>query len=71
MYKRQAVNWGEVNENSFGTGLDDQYTLELFYRWQLTQQLALTLDYQYLRDPALNPDESSVSVWSLRGRIAI
>lgn len=66
-----AFNWGEINENSFGPGLDDQYTLELFYRWQLTQQVALTLDYQYLRDPALNPDESSISVWSLRARFAL
>ena len=66
-----AFNWGEVNETSFGPGLDDQYTLELFYRWQFTQQLALTLDYQYLRDPALNPDESNVQVWSLRGRFAL
>lgn len=66
-----AFNWGEVNENSFGPGLDDQYTLELFYRWQFTQQIALTLDYQYLRDPALNPEQSSVSVWSLRARLAL
>ena len=66
-----AVNWGEVNENSFGPGLDDQYTLELFYRWQMTQQFALTLDYQFLRNPALNPDQSSVSVWALRARFAI
>ena len=66
-----GFNWGEVNENSFGPGLDDQYTLELFYRWQFTQQLAFTFDYQYLQDPALNPDESSVSVWSLRARFAL
>ena len=66
-----GFNWGEVNENSFSPGLDDQYTLELFYRWQFTQQLAFTLDYQYLQDPALNPDESSVSVWSLRARFAL
>jgi porin len=66
-----AFNWGEVNDNSFGPGLDDQYTLELFYRWQFTQQVALTLDYQYLKDPALNPDESSVSVFSLRARFAL
>lgn len=66
-----GFNWGEINENAFGPGLDDQYTLELFYRWQFTQQLAFTLDYQYLKDPALNPDESSVSVWSVRGRFAL
>ena len=66
-----AVNWGEVNELSFGPGLDDQYTFEAFYRWQLTPKIALTADYQYLKDPALNPDESSIHVWSVRGRFAL
>ena len=27
----------------------DQYTLEIFYRWQLTPRLALTGDLQYLK----------------------
>jgi porin len=66
-----AVNWGEVNELSFGPGLDDQYTVELFYRWQLTPRFALTGDYQYLKDPALNPYEDSIHVWALRGRFAL
>ena len=66
-----AVNWGEVNETSFGRGLDDQYTLELFYRWQLTKKFAFTADYQFLKDPALNPDEDSIHVWSFRGRFAL
>ena len=66
-----AVNWGEVNELSFDKGLDDQYTLELFYRWQLTPRFALTGDYQYLRDPALNPLEDSIHVFAVRGRFAL
>jgi porin len=66
-----AVNWGEVNELSFGKDLDDQYTLELFYRWQVTPRIALTGDYQYLKDPALNPDQSTIHVWSVRGRFAL
>ena len=66
-----ALNWGEVNELSFGPGLDDQYTFEVFYRWQLTQKVALTADYQFLRDPALNPDEDSIHVLSFRGRFAL
>jgi len=66
-----AVNWGEVNELSFGPGLDDQYTFEVFYRWQLTPKIALTADYQFLKDPALNPDEDSIHVWSVRGRFAL
>jgi porin len=66
-----AVNWGEVNEALFAPDLDDQYTLEVFYRWQTTEQLALTTDFQYLRNPALNPNESDVYVWSIRGRFAL
>ncbi|MEP4485474.1 MAG: carbohydrate porin [Halioglobus sp.] len=66
-----AVNWGEVNDLSFGPGLDDQYTAEVFYRWQTSKKLALTADIQYLKDPALNPDESSVYVWSMRARFAL
>ena len=66
-----AVNWGEVNELSFGSGLDDQYTLELFYRWQLTPRFALTGDYQYLQNPALNPNDDSIHVLAVRGRFAL
>jgi porin len=60
-----------VNELSFGPGRDDQYTAEVFYRWQVTGNLALTADFQYLKDPALNPDESSIYTWSIRGRFAL
>ena len=66
-----AINWGEVNELSFGPDLDDQYTLEIFYRWQLTPRLALTSDLQYLKDPALNPDEDSIYIWAFRGRFSL
>ena len=66
-----AINWGEVNDASFGPGFDDQVTVELFYRWQLTPRFALTGDYQYLKDPALNPFEDSIHVWAMRGRFAL
>lgn len=66
-----AVNWGKVNTLSFGPDLDDQYTMEVFYRWQTTEQLALTADFQYLKNPALNPSENDVYVWSIRARFAI
>jgi len=66
-----AINWGEVNDLSFGPGLDDQITAEVFYRWQTSKKLALTADVQFLKDPALNPDESSVYVWSVRARFAL
>ena len=66
-----AVNWGEPNEESFGSGLDDQYTFELFYRLQITKEIAITPDIQYVIDPALNPDKSSIWYFGLRSRIAL
>ena len=66
-----AANWGKPNESTFAPGLDDQYTLELFLRIQLANQLAITPDVQYLINPALNPDQSSIWVFGLRGRLAL
>jgi porin len=65
------LNWGEPNESTFAPGLDDQITMEAFYRFQLTQQLALTPTLQYLKDPALNPLDDSLWVFGLRARIAL
>jgi len=66
-----AVNWGKPNESSFGSGLRDQYAMELFYRWQLLGQLAVTPDVQLLIDPALNPDHDSIWVYGVRARLAL
>ncbi|MCP3687487.1 MAG: carbohydrate porin [Gammaproteobacteria bacterium] len=66
-----GVNWGEVNESSFSTGLDDQITVEAFYRFQLTQQIAITPSLEYISNPALNPEEDNLWVLGLRLRIAL
>ena len=66
-----AANWGRPNEDSFGPGLDDQYTFEVFYRLQITEQFALTPDIQYLVDPAQNPTEDSLWILGLRARLAL
>jgi porin len=66
-----GVNWGEPNESSFGSGLDDQYTVEAFYRIPLTQQIALTPGIQYIKNPALNPRDDSIFMFGLRARIAL
>jgi len=65
------VNWGEANENSFGAGLKDQYVIETYYRYQLTQQLAITPDVQLLIDPAQNPNHDRLWVLGLRARLAL
>ena len=62
-----GLNWGRPP----ASGLDDQYTAEIFYRLQLTQNLAITPDVQLIIDPALNPQESSIWVFGLRARLAL
>ena len=64
-----GFNWGEPNETTWGEGLSDQYTIELFWRWQLGSQLAVTPDLQLLINPANNPDEKSIWVFGVRGRL--
>lgn len=66
-----AANWGRPNADSFGSGLDDQYTFEIYYRLQLTEQLAITPDIQYLIDPAENPGEDRLWVLGIRARLAL
>ena len=54
-----GLNWGQPNEDTWGPDLDNQYTAEVFYRWQISKALAITPDLEYLRNPALNPEEDS------------
>jgi porin len=65
-----GFNWGRPSETSFGN-LDDQYTTELFWRYQLTKELAVTPSIQYIKDPALNPEEDSLWAFGLRVRVAL
>jgi len=65
-----AFNWGEVNESTFGFS-DNQFSWELFYRMQLSPKIAITPDIQFLINPALNPGQTSLFVYSLRARIVL
>jgi len=65
-----GFNWGKPNQASFA-GADDQYTTELFWRYQLTKELAVTPSIQYIKDPALNEEEDSLWVFGIRARIAL
>jgi len=62
-----GFGWGKPSDDS----LDDQYTIEMFYRFQLTQNLAITPDIQLLINPVLNPDEDIIAVFGLRGRLSL
>jgi len=63
-----GLNWGEPNESTWEPGLPNQYTAELFYRWQVSKAIAITPDVEYLINPALNPDTDSIWVFGLRVR---
>ena len=65
-----GFNWGEPSDTTFGPGLKDQSSMELYYRIQLFKELAITPDLQYIKNPALNPDENSLWVIGLRARFA-
>ena len=62
-----AVNYGELAAE----GLDSQTTAELFYRIQLGQNLAVTPSIQLLRDPALNDETDSITLYGLRLRMTL
>ena len=57
-----GINWSEVD------GSDDQYTSEIFYLIQVASSFEITPDIQWIKNPALNPDESSITVLGLRAR---
>ena len=63
-----GVSWGEPSEDSFSPGLDDQITLELFYRMTTSENFAVTPDLQVIFNPALNPGEDSILVGGIRVR---
>ena len=65
-----GFNWGKPNQTSFA-GADDQYTTELFWRYQLTKELAVTPSIQYIKDPALNQDEDDLWAFGLRVRLTL
>jgi porin len=65
-----AVNWGSPNEDTFGPDLDDQLALEVFFRAAVGKRTTVTVDLQYIQDPAINPSESSIWMFNVRGRVA-
>jgi porin len=65
-----GLNWSRPNKGTFNAKLDDQLTLEVFSRWQLTQGIELTPSVQIVRNPALNPDEDTIVLFGMRLRAA-
>ena len=62
-----GIGWGKPYDDS----LRDQYMAEVFYGFQLAQNLAVTPDIQFLIDPANNPDHDFITVFDIRARLAL
>jgi len=62
-----AVNHGSPPDSS----LRDQTSVEAFWRFQFSENLALTPSLQLLVDPALNPNDDQVWVYGLRVRLTL
>jgi len=62
-----GLSWGKPADGT----LRKQFTSELFYRFQLTQFLAVTPDVQLIFDPALNPETDVLAFFGIRLRAAI
>ncbi len=60
-----AVAWNDPAV----AGLADQTTLEAFYRYQFSDNIAITADAQLLLNPSLHPTEDQIAVFGLRARV--
>jgi len=61
-----GLNWGKPNEELYGNNIQEQYTSELFYRYQANKQIQLTPSVQLIANPALNPHKDFLSIFGLR-----
>jgi porin len=61
-----GVSWGKPADGT----LREQFTSEFFYRFQLTQFLAVTPDVQLIVDPAANPTTDVLALFGIRLRAA-
>ncbi len=59
-----GLNWAEAR------GIEgSQFTLEAFYRFSISPGFQITPSIQYISNPLLNPDQSSIALFGLRTRI--
>jgi len=59
-----ALNWGRAPDSS-----RDQYTMELFYRYDPSAFLQITPSIQYVANPAYDPPTNNILVFGLRTRL--
>ena len=62
-----AFSWNEPNIDD----VKNQYTAEVFYRYNLTAHLEFTPSIQFIVNPTLNPNTNSLFYFGLRGRVTL
>ena len=60
-----GLNWGKTQKDI------GQLSTEIFYRFQFSQNFAITPSFQYFSNPALDLAIESAYVFGLRGRVAL
>jgi porin len=60
-----GLAWGAPSDKS----LQDQYTMEIFYRFQVLNHIHVTPGFQLIVNPSNNPDNDVVAVFAIRARI--
>jgi len=66
---RDLVGFAAAWNDPAIAGLSDQGTLEAFYRYQFSDNIAITADAQLLLNPSLHPTEDQIAVFGLRARV--
>ncbi len=66
-----GANWGRPPKEATEGQNEDQYTFEAYYRLQALPELAITPDVQFIVNPALDPSEESLWIFSLRVRATL
>lgn len=62
-----GYTWSEPADPS----LDDQGTIDAYYRIQLTPEIQVGPTLEVIFDPVRNPDQETLTIWGFRTRIAI
>ncbi len=60
-----SFSWAETNIPDS----ENQMTVEIYYRFHLTEHLAITPDFQWIINPTLNPNVNSLTYLGVRGRV--
>lgn len=62
-----SVSWNEPNID----GVKDQYTAEVFYRFNLSAHFEVTPSAQFIKNPTFNPNQEDLFYFGLRGRVTL